>query len=244
MKYCYVLATILAVVGAPPSVLATTELRQEITLIDCTRTDVVNGSGTASSVQCEGAVAPTVNAVVAYADELVISGTYDANRASVLRVQLLGAWYRLGQHAQLTAVDNHWHLDLSAVLTSLSPGVYPVVVEVETADSLLLRDATHDEIVILARADAARNNIVISQIASSAHWPYNYRNYTRYALNAMNADSMILSMPTLPTLPIQPLSPPVMTDEAIHPVAGYSGVFVLLLTATIFYTFRLKRSRQ
>lgn len=122
---------------------------QTISLIDCTETAVSSGQGQVHDVRCDDAIMPTVVEQETDNPRPIIHGTYDATSAKMLRVFVGGRWYVLGEDAALTADGDNWQLDLSGQ-PKLPVGDHNVTVEVVTTESLLLRDLTDNELVILA----------------------------------------------------------------------------------------------
>lgn len=128
-------------------------LRQEIRLIDCTLTSTEDGTGGTTATECEQGIPPTVAPIRTTNGRPIISGALDANTLFELRVIVAGHVYTLGASPQLTVDGDRWRLDLSGLARPIPPGTYNVIVEVVTIDSLLLRDGSVGELVVVSASD-------------------------------------------------------------------------------------------
>jgi len=107
------------------------QLRQVIEPLDCTITETSNGSGTTINSDCPPQ-APLVSSVQVNDGQPIIRGLFDAANAQAFRVHFLGVWYQLGVDAELTATGNVWTLNLGSLTPPLSPGSYPLLLQMTT----------------------------------------------------------------------------------------------------------------
>lgn len=102
-------------------------LEQEIIAPDCTQPG-----------QCD-LRPPIIQVISKNGGRPIFTGVYDVVYTDTLRVIFGGVTYQLGEDEELTARNSYWQLDLSRLLSSVSPGGYTVVVEAIGRDGSIER---------------------------------------------------------------------------------------------------------
>ena len=140
------LGLIFAVTAAPDY-----QLKQSIDPIVCTSTTIVNGPSLRAENDCDQSYTPILSRVIVNDKQLKLVGKFDSNQARVFKIHVFGRTYQLGQSPELTTNGDDWWLDLSSLRAGLKPGVYDVVLEMLTENSLLYEGTIKSRIEIPIR---------------------------------------------------------------------------------------------
>lgn len=116
------------------------QLQQQINPLECIYTTTQTGGGENTNSTCDNQPIPLVTNVVVNSGRPLLRGSFDAARSIMLRIWISGQWYTYGIDSRMTVDANEWTLDLTDLPVALMPGVYTVIIEVETNDGLLLRN--------------------------------------------------------------------------------------------------------
>lgn len=103
-----------------------TQFEQTIKPLDCTLTELSNGSGTVINSDCPPQPALIDSVQTKNGRLAVIFGRYDAANIRIFKVRFNGVWYQLGVDRELTAKGNMWQLDLTTTEPPLTAGRYTV----------------------------------------------------------------------------------------------------------------------
>lgn len=153
------LIAILAASGlvATTTVSATSvKLHQSISPLDCTVTEINNGSGTSANSDC-APQRPVIESINVNGGRPIIRGLFDAATTLTLRVLFADKWYTLGVDPELTASGNVWTLDLSHRKSPFAPGTYQIVVQARSMDGALYTDS--DQLTIKGPASPSREPV-------------------------------------------------------------------------------------
>lgn len=139
-----------------PSYAQQVQLQQQIKPLECVYTTTQTGGGENTNSTCDNQPIPLVTNIVVNSGRPLLQGSFDAARSIMLRVWISGQWYTHGIDSRVTVDANEWTLDLTGLPVALIPGVYTVMIEVETNDGLLLRNTAAATFEVLNTHEPAR----------------------------------------------------------------------------------------